>query len=64
MSWPQWPLIIYCHIDDNMVDPLSAKLGEFDINDPANATRTTNGDFSESNNENVYVPAETKESLV
>lgn len=47
-----------------MVDPLSAKLGEFDINDPANATRTTNGDFSESNNENVYVPAETKESLV
>ncbi|XP_028396091.1 TBC1 domain family member 5-like isoform X2 [Dendronephthya gigantea] len=52
--------------DDNMVDPLSAKLGEFDINDPANATRTPNGDFNEqgeSSNENIYIPAVTKESL-
>ena len=45
-----------------MVDPLSAKLGEFDINDPANI----NGNIErqdESNNENIYLPAVSKEIL-
>jgi hypothetical protein len=45
-----------------MVDPLSAKLGEFDINDPANMNGNTEGP-DESNNENLYVPAVTKDIL-
>ncbi|CAB3998149.1 TBC1 domain family member 5 isoform X1 [Paramuricea clavata] len=49
-------------IDDNMVDPLSAKLGEFDINDPANMNGNIEGQV-ESNNENLYVPAVTKDIL-
>lgn len=45
-----------------MVDPLSAKLGEFDINDPENMNGNIDGS-SESTNENLYVPAVTKETL-
>lgn len=56
--------ILICFIDDNMVDPLSAKLGEFDINDSANMTTNENIDEQdELNNENLYVPALTKEVL-
>ena len=45
-----------------MVDPLSAKLGEFDINDPENMNGNIDGP-NESTNEDLYVPAVTKETL-
>jgi hypothetical protein len=54
--------IILWSVDDNMVDPLSAKLGEFDINDPANI----NGNIErqdESSDKNIYLPAVSKEIL-
>jgi hypothetical protein len=54
--------IILWSVDDNMVDPLSANLGEFDINDPANI----NGNIErqdESSDKNIYLPAVSKEIL-
>ena len=45
-----------------MVDPLSAKLGEFDVNDPGNMNGNIDGQ-GESSKENLYVPAVTKETL-
>ncbi len=54
---------LLCIIDEKMVDPLSAKFGEFDINDPANMNGNTERQ-DESNSENFqYVPAVTKEIL-
>ena len=46
-----------------MADPLSAKLGEFDINDPENMNGNNIDGPNESTNEDLYVPAVTKETL-
>ena len=58
---------IYCNLyltDENMVDPLSEKLGEFDINDPQNMTTNGKYDGKEGlSNENAYAPAVSKDIL-